>query len=967
MTNFQKANQIFQTTLKKHYELIEKQSEMFYEDLVLALEEVIHNYTQSLELYKPKSTSIYKNRGIARFNLVDLLLQNNEHKKALQLLESAVYDFCRVKVDDRENYLEERFYSAEVNKKIASTYQTLEDTQHFLIYWQFTKEDYEAILEIDENNIDALNNLAFGKFEFARDYEMQNNKQAAVKLFEEALEHYFKVLNIEYTTDTLFDISAVYSRLAETYDGLGDYDNALSSFADAIEYSQKIIDIDKNDLPVLINLSIFKSDMAKIYTLVGKDKEAINYYDESINDSLEIIELSPDNIENLNNIAITYSHKANLYAQKGVINKNITQLQEAMKLLQTSSDYYDKAYSLDTNDILTLINQALNYEQISMVFIYIKRDDDAINTLNKGIELLQKAQQIKETQQVINALVQMQSKLAQLYNKQKRHTEALTLLESAKKQMVHNYSDINRTNNNATILSELGLTHFKLSHKQKALNTLRTSLVYYEKALKINAHNIMVQENMAKVLHHILKIEPNKNHIQQSIQLNHQIITLYENYFFDISYENDALSLTQQMMIPLLQLIESYRLLKSPIGNELIHAIEKVKAKKLKQLMLNNFLEKEITVNSQEVHELKNNLQRVKEKIQKLTNEVDIELKQKLYDEYQDTIHQLSNLIPLFHQEHEKNVQSCLKSDESIIYPIYDGKHLTTISINHRETVVYQEEIEKDLNLMNYVNQGSKELLQGLSFINDALLKTIPNETKKIYFSPFGVLNLLPLHAIVTGRSNGYETYLIEEYEINYIPSLSILNHLKNRPPFTVDSNENLFISIHEFQREANSCQSIIKGGNMVNLELESCKDLLTNTNHNVVHFSTHGSTDILEPLNSRILLQESSHSLSLLDIYGLKFRANLVTLSACKTNISKVESADEVLAFERAFLISGADSTMTTFESVFSGTTEQFMEYFYTSMNQKHQSLSSAFQSASIRAIEDDNMEWKLFRFTGI
>ena len=56
---------------------------------------------------------------------------------------------------------------------------------------------------------------------------------------------------------------------------------------------------------------------------------------------------------------------------------------------------------------------------------------------------------------------------------------------------------------------------------------------------------------------------------------------------------------------------------------------------------------------------------------------------------------------------------------------------------------------------------------------------------------------------------------------------------------------------------------------------------------------------------------------LSLLEIYGLRFRANLVTLAACTTNVSKVESADEILAFERAFLVVGANNTITTFDKV--------------------------------------------------
>ena len=350
-----------------------------------------------------------------------------------------------------------------------------------------------------------------------------------------------------------------------------------------------------------------------------------------------------------------------------------------------------------------------------------------------------------------------------------------------------------------------------------------------------------------------------------------------------------------------------------------------------------------------------------------VTNQEDIGSKQKLYDEYQFCIHELSNFFPILQEEKSmESLLDTLEKGEVIIYLIYDGKNLITIYVSNKEVNIEKEEIQKDLDLMSYINKGEEELLKALSFIENALVKSIPKDIKKIYFSAFGVLNLLPLHAMITDRSKKYETYLIEDYELSYIPSLSILQHLKKRSPLMVNQKENLFIAIEEFQEEAKVCQLILGGESFVEMDLIKCKKLLINQNYNIVHFSTHGGVDMKQPLNSKILIQEPHISLTLLDIYGLKFRANLVTLSACRTNVSKVESADEVLAFERAFLVAGVNNTLSTFEVVKNYSTQRFMERFYTSLKENNNALTTAFRLAAIESIATENREWIRFRFTG-
>ena len=150
MDNFEKAKKIFETTLKRHNQLITEQDKMVYEDLILELQQIIEGYSTSLKLYKPNDTvGCYTNRGKARTNLAQLYIYNKQTDDALKLLDEAVYDFCHVKVKDTKKYIEERFYSAEVQYIMARIYQEKDNTQKHLMYLQFVNEDYQAILNID--------------------------------------------------------------------------------------------------------------------------------------------------------------------------------------------------------------------------------------------------------------------------------------------------------------------------------------------------------------------------------------------------------------------------------------------------------------------------------------------------------------------------------------------------------------------------------------------------------------------------------------------------------------------------------------------------------------------------------------------------------------------------------------------------------------------------------------------------
>ena len=184
------------------------------------------------------------------------------------------------------------------------------------------------------------------------------------------------------------------------------------------------------------------------------------------------------------------------------------------------------------------------------------------------------------------------------------------------------------------------------------------------------------------------------------------------------------------------------------------------------------------------------------------------------------------------------------------------------------------------------------------------------------------------------------------------------LNPKTNR----VTSKDNLIVSMEGLHDEARNVLKNIDGESLSDIETDEFKEYIRDKNFNILHFSTHGSANISYPLNSHLIFNKSR--LNLLEIFGLTINANLVNISACETYLSEVKGADEVLAFERAFLIAGAKSVISTFSTVSIMGAEDFMETFYTYIKDDGV-ISKSFQKASIENIEDGNMAWMLFRFT--
>lgn len=144
--------------------------------------------------------------------------------------------------------------------------------------------------------------------------------------------------------------------------------------------------------------------------------------------------------------------------------------------------------------------------------------------------------------------------------------------------------------------------------------------------------------------------------------------------------------------------------------------------------------------------------------------------------------------------------------------------------------------IEVDMSYNYFMNSYRYKLLEWiLSYLKNIVVKSIPKGTTKIYFSPLGALTMLPFHAI----SLSEESYLIDKYEIIYIPSLSIWDRLKESNQKRVISKKNLYISSdreneHECYDEVNACQKYLEGEHKEKIDSIALKKLIHKKSFNI-------------------------------------------------------------------------------------------------------------------------------------
>ena len=299
-----------------------------------------------------------------------------------------------------------------------------------------------------------------------------------------------------------------------------------------------------------------------------------------------------------------------------------------------------------------------------------------------------------------------------------------------------------------------------------------------------------------------------------------------------------------------------------------------------------------------------------------------------------------------------------------IVFLVQNNKiEAITSSIDRKKTLAkirkWKESIEN--------HQNPRALSKQLY---DALVSPIASRIKAkcLIIVPYGALHYIPFQALHDGRE-----YLIERYAISYAPSATVLSFTKKKKSAgnkkaLIIGNPTLDLKFAE--KEATAIAGMFRDRTLLTRK-KGTETFVKNKGggYEFIHFATHGAYDDKRPLNSQILLSadtDNDGSLTMAELFTMQWKASLVTLSACKTGLSKYKSGDELIGFQRGLMFAGTRSIISSLWSVDDEATGYLMKSFYRNLSKMPRAV--ALQKAQLETMEKFKAPffWAAFNLTG-
>lgn len=281
------------------------------------------------------------------------------------------------------------------------------------------------------------------------------------------------------------------------------------------------------------------------------------------------------------------------------------------------------------------------------------------------------------------------------------------------------------------------------------------------------------------------------------------------------------------------------------------------------------------------------------------------------------------------------------------------------------------------------VKQDMRLLREALCAETDGVLKQLYRyifapleanliEGARLTILPFGELHGLPFHAFHDGGG-----YVTDRWEISYAPSASIWYHLNAQNKERLKAGGQaapraVLVSvpgpgIERVVSEVEMLESVVPGARIFVGEDAVAEQVISAAQSaSILHIAAHAQFRKDNPHFSAVLLTDGW--LLARDVYEMNLPFSLVTLSACETALSQVQSGDELFGLIRAFLSAGARAVVGSFWPADDEATAEVMTRFYKN-RERGLSDSSALRLAQndVRQLFPHPYHWAAFGLVGI
>lgn len=248
----------------------------------------------------------------------------------------------------------------------------------------------------------------------------------------------------------------------------------------------------------------------------------------------------------------------------------------------------------------------------------------------------------------------------------------------------------------------------------------------------------------------------------------------------------------------------------------------------------------------------------------------------------------------------------------------------------------------------------------------DQLLRPIEKHLKgdHLVIVPAGPLHYVPFSALHDG--NGY---LIERFETSSAPSAAVWSRLTRRTPKT--PRDPLLVGFADekiplVENEVHRIGRIFPGSKTLTGKGASFSAFSQSAaEHDLIHLACHGQFRPENPMFSSLHLADGWITVN--DICSQTIKAQLVTLSACETGLSKLFPGDEVLGLVRGFLMAGAGSMIVSLWTVNDDATTRLMSAMYRELR-SGTSIATSIRRSQLAFVKKDEHPyfWSSFILIG-
>ncbi len=935
-------------------------------------------------------------KQISAFLLLIIVVPVVSSGQSLQLADS-----LRVKAEalhEQGKLREAEFYYQEA----FPLYRQHQDTSSMIETGMYYAEVLYSRAKYDEaidlfNNLLSINHTTRDSLQARMERTMGLIKENIGQL-EESVVHFENALRLARETNDSLMIGYTLQSMASNYNEMGNHSKALEIFRETIPILEAV---DNKG-----GLSTAYSNIGTIYRELLLYDEALEFFNKSlrIRETLGDIRLLATAYRDIGGLqkelgnydqaliayqkGLEYANKAGTPVRKAIILNNIGTLYSQIGSPARALKYYEESLAI-RKDILPPSRLTTLYSNIANRRFDLGEVEQAAGYYETILSIREEQGNMREVAKTLIDLAKVEEERENWHTALDYANRAYGIADSTKDYALLGDASI-----------WLGYINSSMGNANSAIAHFRKSLVfsrYLSKRNQIHPLTILAgalnEQNSDSALVYgreaIALIEEGRSRTGSYSSIKADYFEQYSDFYIDMA----SWVLKYQDDIP-----EAYALVEQAkartLADELVQASQRIDEE------LPDSVRIERNQKLSAIDKLYSQLQAVENPEMRAQLESQIRKRELEYAAFQNELHrrypaykklELQEPISLY------EAQSIVDSGTAILEYAMNDERLLVFFIAEGETAVHQYRIselesEHDISINELVQEYKDAILahagrSELDLLSNRLYRILmePFEEQLAQYSnilvvPDGPLAYLPFEAL---RHNSI--YLIEQYNIKYIPSVTSLTLLKEpereqeKQLLAVAASEMINLN-NETGRQVNSLSSLpftlvevdsiaSHFNSVTKLKEESLTEAALkqhlNEGYRFIHLATHGYIDEDHPNQSGLRLtgardlEASAAEDGLLkssEIYRLNLNSDMVVLSACNTGLGKVVKGEGMLGLQRSFFYAGTASVVVSLWNVYDRSTAHLMNEFYKAILSGEHSAGGSWTDRFLRWVGWEN-----------